>query len=69
MVDIIGPNSHLVAQSGTFPKKASDTEKADVDELLEKDKDMTTYALETELGLKDISAEDYKIWSLLGGYV
>jgi len=65
-IDIIGPNSHLVAQSGTFPKKSSDVAKEDIDEMQRKDLGITTHALETEFGLS-YSEENSKILSLLGG--
>jgi predicted dehydrogenase len=36
---IIGPNSYFVSQSGTFPKKFTDLEQKDSDELLAKGQD------------------------------
>lgn len=64
--DIIGPNSHLVAQSGTFPKKASDVAKADIEEMQRKDLEITTHALEEEFHVS-YSEENSKLLSLLGG--
>jgi hypothetical protein len=51
--DIIGPNSHLVAQSGTFPIKGNDIEQKDIDSMQQKDKEITAQALETEFGVSD----------------
>lgn len=65
-VDIIGPNSHLVAQSGTFPKKATDVAKDDIDEMQRKDFEITTHTLEKEFQVS-YSEENSKLLSLLGG--
>jgi hypothetical protein len=64
--DIIGPNSHLVAQSGTFPIKGNDIEQKDIDSMQQKDKEITAQALETEFGVS-VTEENTKILSLLGG--
>jgi hypothetical protein len=64
--DIIGPNSHLVAQSGTFPIKGGDIEQSDIDSMQQKDKEITAQALEIEFGVS-ASEENTKLHSLLGG--
>ena len=65
--DIIGSNSHLVAQSGTYPRKATDIADSDIENMKQKDKEMTEQALEHEFGVK-VTPESAQILSLLGGY-
>ena len=65
--DIIGSNSHLVAQSGTYPRKATDIAPSDIETMKQKDAEMTEQALKHEFGV-EVTPETAQILSLLGGY-
>ena len=64
--DIIGPNSHFVGQSGTFPKKFTDFEKQDSNDLKAKDDDIAQQALVEDFGVP-LNNETRSMLTLLGG--
>ncbi|OCT44393.1 hypothetical protein CLCR_05944 [Cladophialophora carrionii] len=64
--DIIGPNSHFVAQSGTFPKVFTDFSPEVVKDKNDRASDVAHQALSVECGLA-VTAESTKMWRLLGG--
>ncbi|KAF2831754.1 NAD(P)-binding protein [Ophiobolus disseminans] len=49
--DIVGPNSHFVGQSGTFPKTFSDYRPQDSKDLSKRTTDLLEQALSQELGI------------------
>ncbi|KIW63657.1 hypothetical protein PV04_08642 [Phialophora macrospora] len=64
--DIIGPNSHFVAQSGTFPKVFKDFSLDIVRDKNERASELAHQALSAECGLA-VTAESTRMWRLLGG--
>ncbi|KAH7399864.1 hypothetical protein BKA64DRAFT_599315 [Cadophora sp. MPI-SDFR-AT-0126] len=64
--DIIGPNRTFVDQSGTFPKKFSDFAAADTDDLLRRNAELLTQAVEIECGVEPTD-ETKQFWRVLGG--
>lgn len=52
VIDIIGPNSAFVAQSGTFPKKFTDFRKEDSDAMFAIQEEKVTQALTKEFGVE-----------------
>jgi hypothetical protein len=65
-VDIIGPNSGFVKQSGTFPKAFTDFTKEDVADRNLQSATQTHQGLETENGVL-VSPETAGMWNLLCG--
>jgi hypothetical protein len=51
-LDIIGPNSTFVSQSGTFPRKFMDFKKEDTDEMTSKDDEIMKEALVNDYGVE-----------------
>lgn len=49
--DIIGPNSHFVNQSGTYPKRFTDISQQDRHQLAEKECEVSETALSSEFGV------------------
>ncbi len=64
--DIIGPNSHFVGQSGTFPKVFTDFAPDVVQDKNDKASEIVHQALSVECGIP-VTAESTKMWRLLGG--
>ncbi|KAJ9602608.1 hypothetical protein H2200_012801 [Cladophialophora chaetospira] len=64
--DIIGPNSHFVAQSGTFPKVFTDFSPEIVQDKNDKASEIVHQALLVESGVA-VTAESTRMWRLLGG--
>lgn len=64
--DIIGPNSHFVSQSATFPKVFTDFAPEAVDDKKAKAADIVHQALSVDCELK-VTPESTKMWRLLGG--
>ncbi|KAJ6043000.1 uncharacterized protein N7446_001196 [Penicillium canescens] len=64
--DIIGPNSHFVNQSGTFPKKVADFSAADTADKDSRAKEMAETALKDECGVHQ-SPESTLMWRIFGG--
>jgi hypothetical protein len=52
VLDIIGPNSTFVSQSGTFPQKFMDFKKEDTDEMTSKDDEIMKEALTNDYGVE-----------------
>ena len=52
VLDIIGPNSTFVSQSGTFPQKFMDFKKEDTDEMTSKDEEIMKEALVNDYGVE-----------------
>lgn len=65
-MDIIGPNSHFVAQSGTFPKVFTDYALEVARDKEDKDLEIAHQALSVECGIA-VTAESTKMWQMLGG--
>ncbi|KAK7408948.1 hypothetical protein QQX98_008892 [Neonectria punicea] len=65
--DIIGPNSHFVNQSGTFPKKFTDFSAADTAEKNATAEEMIRTALRDECGGVPVTPESTLMWRLFGG--
>jgi len=65
-IDIIGPNSTFVAQSGTFPQKFADFKKEDSSEMFSKDEEMVEQALAHDYGI-EVTPEAMDMVRLLGG--
>jgi hypothetical protein len=65
-IDIIGPNSTFVGQSGTFPQKFTDFKKEDSDEMMSKDAEMVKQALVHDYEI-DVTPEAMNMVRLLGG--
>lgn len=64
--DIIGPNSHFVGQSGTFPKKFTDFQQQDTNALKALDDDIAVQALTSEFNVPLTDHTKFML-SLLGG--
>ena len=64
--DIIGPNAHFVGQSGTFPKRIDDIDKADSDQLAALEKEINDTALLEEFGVPSTD-HTQRMLGLLGG--
>ena len=64
--DIIGPNSHFVAQSGVFPKVFTDFAPEVVQDKNDKASDIVNQALSTECNVH-VTADSTRMWRLLGG--
>lgn len=64
--DIIGPNSHFVDQSSTFPKKFDDFKQEDIEEMQAKDNDSLQQALTKEFGVP-FNEQTKRFLSVLGG--
>ncbi|RVX70674.1 hypothetical protein B0A52_05324 [Exophiala mesophila] len=64
--DIIGPNSHFVSQSGTFPKVFTDFSPEAIAEKKAKADDIANQALAVECGVP-VTSETTKMWRLLCG--
>jgi predicted dehydrogenase len=64
--DIIGPNSHFVNQSGTFPKKFYDARQEDVDQLQTMDQNIAEEALLKDYGVP-LNPETQLMLVILGG--
>ncbi|KIX08390.1 uncharacterized protein Z518_03046 [Rhinocladiella mackenziei CBS 650.93] len=64
--DIIGPNSHFVSQSGTFPKVFTDINPEATEDRRAKESDILNQALSVECGVP-VSPESARMWRLLGG--
>ncbi|KAH6879480.1 NAD binding Rossmann fold oxidoreductase [Thelonectria olida] len=65
--DIIGPNSHFVNQSGTFPKRFADFTESDTADKNRKAEEMVETALKEECGNVPVTTESTLMWRLLGG--
>jgi hypothetical protein len=65
--DIIGPNSHFVNQSGTFPKTFTDFTEGDTADKTKKAEEMVETALREECGHVPITPESTLMWRLFGG--
>jgi hypothetical protein len=65
-IDIIGPNSIFVDQSGTFPKKFSDFKPADTEDMINRNTELLTQALEVECGVEQTEGAK-RFWRILGG--
>ncbi|KPM42711.1 hypothetical protein AK830_g3856 [Neonectria ditissima] len=65
--DIIGPNSHFVNQSGTFPKKFTDFSAADTAGKSSRAEEMVQTALKEECGGVPVTPESTLMWRLFGG--
>lgn len=66
-MDIIGPNSRFVSQSGTFPKKFSDFSGQDVKALEARREEIYKQAFEEEYGGIPDTPQARKMLDLLGG--
>ena len=64
--DIIGPNSHFVSQSGTFPKVFTDFAPEVVQDKNDRASEIVHQALSVECGIP-VTVESTKMWRLLGG--
>ncbi|KAH0834545.1 hypothetical protein FOPE_03675 [Fonsecaea pedrosoi] len=64
--DIIGPNSHFVAQSGTFPKVFTDFTPEVVQDKNDRASEIVHQALSVECGIP-VNPESTRMWRLLGG--
>ncbi|EXJ84358.1 hypothetical protein A1O3_05025 [Capronia epimyces CBS 606.96] len=64
--DIIGPNSHFVAQSGTFPKVFTDLSPEVLQDRKARGADIIHEALSVECGVP-ATPETTSMWRLLGG--
>jgi hypothetical protein len=64
--DIIGPNAHFVAQSGTFPKVFADVSPEDAEDKKSRAIEIVQQALSVECGVP-VTAESTRMWRLLGG--
>jgi predicted dehydrogenase len=64
--DIIGPNSVFVEQSGAYPRKFTDIDKADTDELALRDDEMVEHALIAEFGV-EVTPQSKRMLRILGG--
>ncbi|KAL2438457.1 hypothetical protein ABEF95_009295 [Exophiala dermatitidis] len=64
--DIIGPNSHFVSQSGTFPRSFSDLSAEVVEDKRAKAEDIIQQALVVDCGVP-VTEESATMWRLLGG--
>ncbi|KIW94153.1 uncharacterized protein Z519_05469 [Cladophialophora bantiana CBS 173.52] len=64
--DIIGPNSHFVAQSGTYPKVFTDFTSEVLQDRNDKASDVVHQALSVECGLP-VTPESTRMWRLLCG--
>ncbi|KAJ4264229.1 hypothetical protein NW762_005423 [Fusarium torreyae] len=65
--DIIGPNSHFVGQSGTFPQKFSDFSQSDAQDKDKRAEEMVKTALQDECGGVPITPESTTMWRVFGG--
>lgn len=63
---ILGPNSVFVEQSGTFPKKFSDFAPKDSKDMVSRNEELLTQALEVECGVVQTAASQ-RFWRILGG--
>lgn len=63
--DIIGPNAHGVAQSGTFPQKFSDFSEADSQDRATREADIYDQALSKEFGV-EVTPESKRMLFVLG---
>jgi hypothetical protein len=52
IIDIIGPNSTFVGQSGTFPQKFTDFKKEDTEEMTSKGDEAIKEALANDYGVE-----------------
>lgn len=64
--DIIGPNSHFVSQSGTYPKKFADFRPEDTKDKDAKAEDIVKQALEVDCGIP-VTPASTRMWRALGG--
>jgi hypothetical protein len=64
-LDIIGPNSVFVSQSGTYPKRFTDFRPEDTTDKDQKAADIVRYALTTECDVP-VTSESIQMWRLLG---
>ena len=64
--DIIGPNSHFVAQSGTFPQRFYDIDNAAVEQLAAIEQDINDTALLNDFGVPS-NEHTQRMLALLGG--
>lgn len=64
--DIVGPNSHFVGQSGTFPKTFSDFRPEDSKDLSKRTDAFLEQALERELGIPAHDTQAVAMWRNLG---
>lgn len=66
--DLIGPNSHFVAQSGTFPQRHADISQRDMDELKGLEDNVAAQALEVEFKMDSAShwSSQFNMLGLLG---
>jgi hypothetical protein len=65
-IDIIGPNSTFVDQSGTFPKKASDFAASDVEDRTARATEIVAQGMQVEAGVNSSDVPP-RIWRALGG--
>jgi hypothetical protein len=66
MLDIIGPNSAFVSQSGTFPKRFADFSKVDTEEILRCTSEIVEEGLIHDCGVP-ATEENILMYRLLGG--
>ena len=66
LTDIIGPNSHFVGQSGTFPRVFTDFAPQVVQDKNDKAWEIVNQAVSVECGIP-VTANSTKMWRLLGG--
>ncbi|CAG7565960.1 unnamed protein product [Fusarium equiseti] len=64
--DIIGPNSYMVDQSGTYPKKFTDFSDADTQDRNAKNEEAMKVALQDECGGIPVTPETTRMWRIFG---
>lgn len=66
MVDIIGPNSAFVSQSGSFPKNFTDFQQEAALEMHSKEEEMVKEALMNDYGI-EVTTESMSMFRILTG--
>lgn len=67
MVDIIGPNSLFISQSGTFPERFMDFSATDTIDKETRAREMTSQALEIESDHIPVNKDTVSMWRILCG--